>query len=626
MFYIKWKLNFNHGGIYMSLFERPELADCVPELVATARGERAASLVIRDGTLVNVVSGEIILGMSVAVQGSRIAYVGKDVSHTIGPETIVIEAAGRYIAPGLLDGHCHIESTQLTVTEFAKAVLPLGVTGGFFDAHEISNVLGLKGLRLMLEEARTTPLAAYMQVASCVPSTKAELETTGAAFGAEEVAEALSWGSDMIGLGEVMNFPGVVYGEETMIAEIQATLRAGKVADGHFTWPSSDWRLPVYAASGISGDHECVTPEDVAERIRLGMYAKMRQGSAWHDVAETIKACTEMGLDTRRMMLVTDDRSAESLLKEGHMNFVVRHAIAQGVKPVTAFQMATLNTAERFGVARDIGAVIPGSIADIILLEGRLADVNVSATIAAGRLVAEHGKMIADWDSFTYPIEALNTVHINRVIRVNDFALPAPVHAGVAEARVIKVTENHVETKEVQMMVPVEEGEVVPSCDYDLCKIAVFERHKGTGNSSVALVTGIGFTEPAAIAMTVAHDSHNLLVIGNDDAWMARAANQVISMKGGSVVMSASGEAFMPLPIAGLMSPAPFAEVAEQSEGISTALQRAGCMLNNAFMTLSLLALVVIPEIRLSDKGLVCIGANGIRKVALFTADETEKV
>lgn len=220
-----------------SSFERPLMADCVPDLVATARGDLPATLVIRGGTLVNVISGEILPEMSIAVQGARIAYVGKDVSHTIGEHTRIIEANGKYIAPGLLDGHCHIESTQMKVTEFARAVLPSGTTGGFFDPHEISNVLGLKGLRLMLDEARTTPMAAYMQVASCVPSTHPGLETTGAYIGPEEVAEALSWGPDMIGLGEVMNFPGVVYGDETMIGEIQATLRAGKVADGHFTWP-----------------------------------------------------------------------------------------------------------------------------------------------------------------------------------------------------------------------------------------------------------------------------------------------------------------------------------------------------------------------------------------------------
>jgi len=599
-------------------FERVPLADCVPDLVATARGDLPATLAIRGGTLVNVISGEILPGMSVAIQGARIAYVGKDVSHAIGEHTRIIEAEGRYIAPGLLDGHCHIESTQMKVSEFARAVLPSGTTGGFFDPHEISNVLGLKGLRMMLDEARTTPLAAYLQVASCVPSTHPGLETTGAYIGPEEVAEALSWGPDMIGLGEVMNFPGVVYGDDTMLGEIQATLRAGKVADGHFTWAADDWRLPAYAASGVSGDHECVTKEDVVERLRLGMYAKMRQGSAWHDVAETIKACTELGLDTRRMLLVTDDRSSESLLKEGHMDFVVRLAISQGVKPVTAFQMATINTAERFGVARDIGAVIPGNMADIILLDGRLADVRVGMTIAAGQIVAEHGKMTAEWEPFIYPDEALNTVKLNPNLQPGDMALAAPIAEGTIAAKVIQVTENHVDTKEKLAHVEVKQGLVQVKAAGDVCKIAVLERHKQTGNRAVALVGGIGFKEPAAIAMTVAHDSHNLLIIGNDDALMAEAGNRVIGMQGGVAVVSASGSTEFPLRIAGLMSTEPFEQVAAQSEAVSEALQSAGCTLNNAFMTLSLLALVVIPELRLSDKGLVRISSEGIEQVSLF--------
>lgn len=599
-------------------FERVPLADCVPDLVATARGDLPATLVIRGGTLVNVISGEILPGMSVAIQGARIAYVGKDVSHAIGEHTRIIEAEGRYIAPGLLDGHCHIESTQMKVSEFARAVLPSGTTGGFFDPHEISNVLGLKGLRMMLDEARTTPLAAYLQVASCVPSTHPGLETTGAYIGPEEVAEALSWGPDMIGLGEVMNFPGVVYGDDTMLGEIQATLRAGKVADGHFTWAADDWRLPAYAASGVSGDHECVTKEDVVERLRLGMYAKMRQGSAWHDVAETIKACTELGLDTRRMLLVTDDRSSESLLKEGHMDFVVRLAISQGVKPVTAFQMATINTAERFGVARDIGAVIPGNMADIILLDGRLADVRVGMTIAAGQIVAEHGKMTAAWEPFIYPDEALNTVKLNPDLQPGDMALAAPIAEGTIAAKVIQVTENHVDTKEKLAHVEVKQGLVQVPTDGDVCKIAVLERHKQTGNRAVALVGGIGFKKPAAIAMTVAHDSHNLLIIGNDDALMAEAGNRVIGMQGGVAVVTASGSTEFPLRIAGMMSTEPFEQVAAQSEAVSEALQSAGCTLNNAFMTLSLLALVVIPELRLSDKGLVRISSEGIEQVSLF--------
>ncbi len=234
---------------------RRPLHEMTRELAATARGDRPASLVVRDGTLVSVTSGEILPNMSVAVQGSRVAYIGHDATHTIGPDTKVVEAEGRYIAPGLLDGHCHIESTQLTVTQFARAVLPLGVTGGFFDAHEMTNVLGLPGFRLMVEEARATPLAAYMQIASCVPSTSARFETSGAEIGPEEVAEALSWGEDVIALGEVMNFPGVVFGDEKMHAEIGAALRVGKIADGHFAWPPDDWRLAAYAASGITGCH-----------------------------------------------------------------------------------------------------------------------------------------------------------------------------------------------------------------------------------------------------------------------------------------------------------------------------------------------------------------------------------
>ncbi|MFD2612267.1 adenine deaminase [Paenibacillus gansuensis] len=602
----------------VSPFYRAPLADCAPDLVAVARGSKPADLVVRGGKLVNVVSGEILPDMSVGVYGSRIAFVGKDASHMIGEHTRIIEAAGRYIAPGLLDGHCHIESTQLTVTQFARAVMPLGTTGGFFDAHEITNVLGLQGLRLMLDEARTTPLAAYMQVASCVPSTGPELETTGAFLGPAEVAEAFTWGPDVIALGEVMNFPGVVFGDDKMIGEIQAALRAGRAADGHFTWPVGDWRLAAYAASGITGDHECVTAEDVAERVRLGMYAMMRRGSAWHDVARTIQAHTEMGLDSRRMMLVTDDRSSESLMQEGHMNFVVRHAIQQGVKPVTAFQMATINTAERFGVARDVGTITPGSCADLILLDGNLADVNVTMTIAAGKVVAENGKMTVDLAPFRYPEEATHSVHLSREVHQDDFRIETPVQSGTLTARVIHVRENHVETIEKFAQVEASGGQLQLPADNKICKIAVIERHRGTGGKAVGLVSNIGFTKPAALALTVAHDSHNLMVIGSSDEMMSRAANAVASVQGGLAVVTEEKTTLLPLPIAGLMSDAPFEQVAAQSQAITEALADAGCGLNYATMTLSLLALVVIPELRLSDKGLVRISDEGFNLVPLF--------
>lgn len=600
------------------MFIREPLVDVLPQLVATARGDRPATLVVRGGRLVNVCSGEILDDMSVAVQGSRIAYVGRDPGRCIGEQTRVIDAAGRYIAPGLLDAHCHIESTMLTPGQFARAVLPLGTTGGFFDAHEIANVFGLKGLRLMLDEVRTTPLAAYMQVASCVPASSAELETTGAALGPAEVAEALAWGPDMIGLGEVMNFPGVVFGDPKMLGEIQATLRAGRLADGHFTWPPDDWRLAAYAAAGVTGDHEVTTADDAAWRIRLGMYAMLRRGSAWHDVAATVRAITERGLDPRRIVLCTDDRSPESLLDEGHMNFVVRHAIQQGVRPVTALQMATLNTAERWGVQRDVGSLVPGAYADIILLDGNLADVRVTATIAAGQLVAEQGRMVVDWPAFAHPPEVTGSVHLARPLAPADFVIAAPVQAGEVRARAIRVIENHAETEEITVSVPVAGGQVRLDPAGGLCKIAVFERHSGRGGHALGLVAGAGFDRPAAIASTVAHDSHNLLIIGNDDALMARAGQQVADLGGGVAVVTAEGAVTLPLPIAGLMSAAPFAEVAACSRAVSQALAAAGCRLNYAFMTLSLLALVVIPQLRLSDLGLVRVSASGFERVGLF--------
>ena len=595
--------------------ERTPLHETTRELAATARGETPATLVVRGGTLLSVTSGEVLPNMSVAVRGSRIAYVGPDAGHTLGDETRIVEAEGRYIAPGFLDGHCHIESSQITVTQFARAVLPLGTTGGFFDAHEITNVLGLRGLRLMLEEARATPLAAYMQVASCVPSTSTRLETPGAVIGPEEVAEALGWGEDVIALGEVMNFPGVVFGDEKMHGEISAALRAGKIADGHFAWPPDDWRLAAYAASGITGCHEGTTPEDTAWRLRQGMYAKLRRGSAWHDVEATIKAHTELGLDPRHIVLVTDDRSPESLVEEGHMDFVVRHAIRQGVRPITAFQMATLNTAERFGVWRDVGSVTPARYADILLLDGNLADVDVSLTIAAGEVVAEGGRVLAEMPSFEYPEYALRTVKLKNGISEETFDVRAPSENGRVLARTIRVVENHVETKEEWAELPVERGLVRLDLEQDVAKICVVERHGKSGDRRTGFVAGLGFDRPAALATTVAHDSHNLMVMGNSEEVMARAARAVAEEGGGVAVATQDNLTLLPLPVAGLLSTEPYEEVAERSRQVSEALLRAGCRLNYAFMTLSLLALVVLPELHISDKGLVGVGESGFEFV-----------
>ncbi|GAK10680.1 adenine deaminase [Geomicrobium sp. JCM 19039] len=598
------------------MYERKPQFECLVPLNETARGERKATLVIKNAKLINVVSGEILENTDVAVCESRIAYVGENADHTVGDDTEVIDANGKYLSPGFIDGHCHIESSQITPAQFARAVLPKGTTSGFFDAHEITNVLGLDGLKLMLNEARKTPMAAYMQVASCVPSTSAEFETNGASIGPKEVKEAFTWGDDMVALGEVMNFPGVVYGDEKMMGELEETLKAGRVADGHYTWEPDSVRLSAYASTGISGDHEVTTAEDVIARIRLGQYAKMRRGSAWHDVAETIKAHTEHGINTRRMMLVTDDRSPESLVDEGHMDFVIRHAIEQGVHPVVAIQMATINTAERFGLSQDVGMIAPGRFADFVLLDGKLEDVHVDATICAGSVVAENGKTVVEIKGIEWPEYATHSVNLKRDVRRSDFEIEAPTAVESVPVRAIHVQENQVGTKEKHVNVATKNNQI--QLGNELCKMAIIERHGINGNTGLGILSGVGFQKPSAIAMTVAHDSHNLMVIGNDDDLMAQAANHVASHQGGIAFVSGDEVTMLPLPVAGLMSDQPYEEVANTSKKISEKLAEAGCTMNYAFMTLSLLALVVIPEIRLSDTGLVRIGDQGFEKVGLF--------
>jgi adenine deaminase len=335
------------------------------QLVDVAMGRQPADLVLRNGRWLNVHSGEIIPNTDVAVSGSRIAYVGDDAGHTIGENTKVIEVNGRYLLPGLCDGHMHVESGMITVTEFARAVIPHGTTSMFIDPHEIANVLGLAGVKLMHDEAAVQPINVYVQVPSCVPSAPG-LETPGASIGPEDVAEAMGW-PHIIGLGEMMNFPGVYHNDDKMHAEMAATMKAGKTVGGHYA--SLDLGRPFhgYVAGGPADDHEGTRLEDAVARVRQGMKAMLRLGSAWYDVASQVKAITELGLDSRSFILCTDDCHSGTLVEEGHMDRVVRHAIAQGLNPITAVQMATLNTAEHFGVARDVGSITPGRYADIII-------------------------------------------------------------------------------------------------------------------------------------------------------------------------------------------------------------------------------------------------------------------
>lgn len=578
-------------------------------LVDTAMGRIPADTVILNGQWVCVQSGEILPGTDIAIKDGHVAYVGGDAHHTIGKKTKVIDAAGRFLVPGLLDGHMHVESGMVTVTEFVRAVAARGTTGMFIDPHEMANIFGLKGVKLMVDEAQEQPIHVWVQMPSCVPSAPG-FETPGARIGPKEVAKAMKW-KGIIGLGEMMNFPGVFMGDENMLEEMAVTHAHGKTVGGHYASPDLGLPFHGYAAGGAEDDHEGTCLEDSVARVRQGMKSMLRYGSAWLDVASQVGAITELGLDSRRFMLVTDDSHAQTLSYDGHMDRVLRHAIEQGLPPMTAIQMMTINTAEHFGVSKEMGMIAPGRWADVVLAED-LNDFKADMVIAKGRVIAEKGKWKVSLPKFSYPAWAVNSVHLKKPLKAEDFKLPSPLaplpqgEGKGVKANVIGVIENQAPTRHLTFDVRPVNGEVKPDLERDIAKIAVVKRHDGMNGVTVGLVSGFGFTGKCAVASTVAHDSHHMIVVGTDEASMAVAGNSLARSGGGQVVVK-DGKVIgrVELKIAGLMSTERADVVARKAETILQGFKACGCVLNNPNMQLSLLALVVIPELRISDKGLV---------------------
>ncbi len=594
----------------------PSWPDVAPQLIDVAAGRSPADTVIRGGTWVNVHTREILPDHDIAIKCGRIAYVGTDASYCIGQDTKVIEAKGRFMIPGLCDAHMHIESGMLTPAEFARAVIPHGTTTMFTDPHEIANVMGLEGVRLMHDEALMQPVNIYTQMPSCAPSAPG-LETTGFEITPKDVAEAMSW-PGIIGLGEMMNFPGVASADPKMLAEIGAAQRAGKTVGGHYASPDLGPDFAAYVAGGPADDHEGTTEADAITRTRLGMRAMMRLGSAWYDVESQITAITEKGLDSRSFILCTDDCHSGTLVNDGHMNRVVRHAIACGCDPVVALQMATINTATHFGLEREIGSLTPGRRADVILTSD-LNELPIETVIARGQIVAENGAITVECPHLRWPDHARGTVHLGHELREDDFEITAPKGANIATVNVIGVVENQAPTKALKAELPVKDGRI--EATGEICQIALVERHRGTGGVSNAFVSGFSYQGKMAMASTVAHDSHHMIVVGTDRTQMALAANRLAEV-GGGVTLFRDGEelALVELPIAGLMSDSPATEVAAKAQALGKAMEACGCSLNNAYMQHSLLALVVIPELRISDLGLVDV--TQFKKIPVIESTE----
>ncbi|MFP4225346.1 MAG: adenine deaminase [Desulfobacterales bacterium] len=563
-------------------------------LIAAARGDRPVDQLFENARLVNVYSGEI-ESRHIAVADGCIAGFGDYEARER------IDLANRYVLPGFIDAHVHIESSMTAVSEFTRAVLPLGTTTVIADPHEIANVLGIAGLEYMLKEGKKQPMNVFFTLPSCVPATA--METAGANLDAKALTPFMS-SPQVPALGEMMNFPGVIHGDPQVLEKLALARKAGKPADGHAPGLSGK-SLNAYLSAGISSDHECTTLEEAREKLAAGMHIMIREGTAAKNLYQLLPLVNP--LNAQQVMWCTDDRHPEDICEHGHINDMVRRAIQAGLSPVLAIRMATLNPARYFKLP-GIGAIAPGMRADMVITPDLNALVP-EQVYAAGELAAEDGQMHSDIQiPPALPCPSAMRVDLDRL----DFAIPG--HG--QKVRVLEIVPEQIITRQQILSVKLENGLAVADPESDILKIAVVERHQATGNIGKGFVKGFGLKK-GALASSVAHDSHNIVVVGTNDADMRAAVRHVVDMGGAlCAVCEQSVKASLALPIAGLMATESLDVVRDQMAQLIGAAHDLGSNLSDPFMTLSFLALPVIPELKITDKGLFDVGQ--FRHVPVF--------
>jgi len=578
--------------------------EIAPKLAKVALGQFPADLIVTNVNWVNVQSREILPNCTLTIADGRFAYCGQDSIHCKDDNTEIINGNGKYAVPGFCDGHMHIESGMLTPSRFAEAVAPHGTTTLFADPHEIANVLGMEGIRYMYDEAINQAINIFLQIPSCVPSFPG-FEDPGADLNINEIAGLMNE-PNIIGLGEMMDFAGVINGNQKLFGEMALTRMIGKTIGGHYPSPELDRGFHAYVASGPADDHEGTQEIDAVSRSRQGMRAMLRLGSAWYDVKSQITAITEKGLDPRNFILCTDDCDAGTLVNDGHMDRVVRHAIECGCEPLVAIQMATINTATHFGLERELGSICPGRRADFFLTSD-IVNLPIDLVYANGIKVGENGVFSGPQYHSDWPQKAFASIKLKQPVTPDQFEIKAPQERGNCQIKtnVIGVVENQAPTKHLHVDMDVKDGLIQSDLKKDVCQIALVERHRQTGDIVNGLVSGFGYQGNMALASTIAHDSHHLIVVGTCRCCMAAAVNCLADV-GGGITLFRDGErtALVQLPIAGLISENPAAAVAQDLDQIRSEMDKSGCTLNNAFMQHSLLALLVIPEIRISNRGI----------------------
>jgi adenine deaminase len=547
-------------------------------LISVARGETPADLILANARVINVFNGEIEAG-NVAIYGERIAGVGD-----YRQAKKILDLGGKYIAPGLINGHIHPESSMLDIGQYARAVIPRGTTALITDLHEIANVCGLEGIKYVLDYARRLPFELFLMAPSCVPAT--HLETSGASIDAGDIRQLLRR-QEVIGLGEVMNFPGVLGGDKAVLSKI--SLAEGKIIDGHAPGVSGK-DLSGYIAAGIYSDHESVSIDEAREKLRRGMFLMIREGSAEKNLEALLPLVTDKTYN--RCLFVVDDRSCADLLKDGDIDAVVRKAIGLGLEPVRAIQLATINPAQ-YSRRDGLGGIAPGYMANLIVLSD-LGRLEIETVFYRGRIVAQEGKPL-------FKLPPTTGKGLTNTVNIKPFNIEKLRLSASGEAMpIIEVVPGQIITRKRM-------GKIrsVPDMSRDILKLVVVERHKATGNIGVGLVSGFGLRK-GALASSIAHDSHNIIAVGTSDEDIFTAVKEIERLQGGLVVV-AGGKvlASLSLPIAGILSDEPLEVVVSKLEGLERIAAELGTKLISPFATLSFLALPVIPEIRLTDRGVV---------------------
>jgi adenine deaminase len=553
------------------------------ELIAVARGDKAADLVIKNASIVNTFNGTIEKG-DVAIYGDRIAGIG---DYKISDN--LIDLNGDYLAPGLIDGHTHVESSMLHPARYAEAVVPKGTTSAITDLHEITNVCGIDGIEFYMKWAEKLPLDIFVMVPSCVPATN--METSGADIEAKDIKKILQL-PNVLGLGEMMNFPGVIFGDKMVLDKITAAKKL--VLNGHAPGVSGK-QLNAYMSAGISSDHECTMLNEAREKLSRGMHILIREGSSEHNLDELLPLVTDNTY--KRCLFVVDDRSCDDLLNQGDIDAVVRKAIKSGLDPVRAIQLATINAAEHFRL-HHYGGIGPGYVANLITLTN-LNDLKIDMVLHNGKLVARQGEYLP-------PIPEIADDELGNSMNIRPFK-PESFELKVksAELPVIEVVPGQIVTRKTMDKIKIEKGVAMIDIERDILKIAVVERHKATGNIGLGLIKGFGLKK-GAIASTVAHDSHNVVVVGTSNSDIYTAVNELINIGGGLVTCADNKVlASLPLPIAGLLSNLPLMQVVQKFENLEKTTSTLGNLPPAPFALLSFMALAVIPELKLTDKGLV---------------------